>query len=265
MCVGGGSSASQDALVRQQNAQAQRNFDAAQRLQQAGLDQSAQQFADNLAFQESALAANLGLQQSEINRQIENERLRKSRIEGAKRAIEEAFSGRDSLFDQIEADTLALNTDELNKNRGDANRNAAFNLERAGRRFDSLEKDTSAKINERFNEGLLDAKLFSKNIANNARAQDSALRSSLLSSAASGAFDGGELVSGAGGSLDAIANTRGGLSGSNSDRGFFSDIPASINQFSNLFGNNRGFNPSTTFRPGSASRGSRGTVSNVGF
>lgn len=279
MCGASGPSSAQNDQINRQNEMQRDQFNQSQALAREQAEFARQNAADNLAFQrEQALAAQanadaslgisrqgLSMQQGEIQRQIEREMEREATITGSVDAVNKAFQGRQNIFTDLKNDTLALNTEALDDTRNDANRNLGFALNRAGRRFDSLEIDKSAQINERYNEGLLDANTFASSVANGAKAQDASLRQALLGSAASGQFDGQELVAGASGSLDAIAGTEGGLSGSAANRSYFNDIPNSINQLAGLFAGNTGSNSGAPqFRPGSSGGGSSGRVSNTG-
>ena len=270
MCIKSGPSASQTAQINQQNATQASQFNESQALANEQFAFSQQNAADQLDFQNRSLASSTAsanrshqLQVGEIGRQRAREAERENKIRSAISDIDGAFQGRDEIFDKLHDDTFSLNEEALLKNRDNSNRNLAFALSRAGNRFGSLEKDKSNEIQDRLNNGLLDAELFAKGTADSARGQDQQLRQALLSSAASGAFSGSELLNNARSSFDTIAGSRAGVSAAAGDRNQFADIPNSINQIAGLLAANRG-SRGNGFRPGSSSRSNSGRVSNTG-
>lgn len=153
----------------------------------------------------------------------DQDQLRKDNVQESMAEIKRLFGDRAGLYGQLGKESMALNKRRLGELQEDASRNLNFSLARAGNVGGSTEVDKNRELAEKMGLGLGQAEIFAQSQADQMRAQDEALRSSLNSLAASGAVSGGQVGSqaksalsglrGTAGYMGGIDNTFGGLSG----------------------------------------------------
>lgn len=228
MCGGGGGgrqgpSPEEQRLVDEQNRQNQDNFNRSQALAE-------QQFA---------------FQQEQANLALAREHARQGRITGAVHEINGVQASRDGIFDSIEDATFNINRDDLVSDRNDGRLALKHNLARAGLQGSSVEVDRNQRLQDRFNEGLQDARLTAQTAANNARLADAQVFGSLVSAASTGNFSGSDLLNSASGALASTANTAPVIVPQFANDTFFTDIVSGLGNIgfqlgqSNPFAQNR--------------------------
>jgi len=95
-------------------------------------------------------------------------------------------NSRDNLYAEQKSAVYDLNSQEVNRQAGEAERNNRFGLARSGLAGGSADVDSVADINRRTNEGLLRAGGIADQSAADLRAADEGTRSNLISMAQSG-------------------------------------------------------------------------------
>ena len=155
-----------------------------------------------LHFQIADADRNFGLALQQIN----DEKIRQSRIRQAVAQIQNTFTTRTPVYKKLEDASFSLNKDKLTDQRADARRSLRFALARSGLDGGSVDVDKGKDINDRWNDGLIQAREYAQGVYSNARQSDEALKNSLLNTALSGGGDGSTLLSGTQGALQSIAN-----------------------------------------------------------
>ena len=94
--------------------------------------------------------------------------------------------GREKLYDDQRDAVYEINSREVNRQYGDAERNNRFGLARHGLMGGSADVDSNARLQEITNEGLMKASGIADSAAASLRAKDESARQSLISMAQSG-------------------------------------------------------------------------------
>lgn len=117
-------------------------------------------------------------------REAERQRI----AEEARNAILQQFNAADrqAAYDQHRDAVYQLNTDEVNRQAAEAERNNRFALARNGLLGGSVNIDSNEELNRRTNKGLLQAQGLADDAAAALQTQDEATKNNLLSMAASG-------------------------------------------------------------------------------
>ena len=184
MCGGGGGgSASQDALAQEQNLQMQRN--------------NARQQNEDLARQRAIAEIN---QLYGIDSQVDGTAVeevaytppqKKQHATGTPQFVSKPFSqmydgsaqraARESGYDSVRQNALAIALDSLSKQREEAGRNVRFNVARSGLTGGSVDVDENQNLANRYSEGVIQANSNADGIVNNVRGKDEATRADLIS------------------------------------------------------------------------------------
>jgi len=116
------------------------------------------------------------------------ERDRQAKINQSVGSINQVFSNpdRQKQLDDFAAATRAFYTNDLNRQKGDVDRQSKFALARAGQTGGSLQRDTGTEIGENYNRGLVDAERLSQSAVSDLRQADEAAKNNLLAMAFSG-------------------------------------------------------------------------------
>ena len=171
---GGGGSASQDALAQEQNLQMQRN--------------NARQQNEDLARQRAIAQIN---QLYGINSQVDGTAVDEQPATGTPQFVSKPFSqmydgsaqraARESGYDSVRQNALAIALDSLSKQREEAGRNVRFNVARSGLTGGSVDVDENQNLANRYSEGVIQANSNADGIVNNVRGKDEATRADLIS------------------------------------------------------------------------------------
>ena len=185
MCGGGGGgSASQDALAQEQNLQMQRS--------------NARQQNEDLARQRAIAQIN---QLYGIDSQVDGTAVeevaytpppnKKQPATGTPQFVSKQFSqmydgsgqraARESGYDSVRQNALAIGLDSLSKQREEAGRNVRFNVARSGLTGGSVDVDENQNLANRYSEGVIQANSNADGIVNNVRGKDEATRADLIS------------------------------------------------------------------------------------
>lgn len=199
---GGGLSIEERELIRQQNEQNALQFERSQQLAEDQFEWQQQQAEDALL----------------------REAARQERIGGAVAQINDVFRGREPIYKQIEDATFSINRDDLLEDRDNGRRDLKFGLARSGLYGSSVDVDRNARIQDRFNRGLLDARSTAQAAGNNARAADAQIQANLVNSASTGSFSGSQLLDAASGALSATSNPAPVIIPNLANDTYFSDI-----------------------------------------
>lgn len=234
---GGGISAQEQALIDQQNRDNERRFQESQALAREQFD----------------------FQREQVDLAQAREFERQGRIAGATNQINGVFAGRSGLYDQLEDATFDINRDRLVEGRDDSRRGLKFGLARAGLGGSSVDVDRNEQLQDRFNQGLVDARNTAQTAGNNAKAADAQIQGSLVSAASTGNFSGSDLLNSASGALASTANTAPVIVPQFANDTYFSDI---VNGLGNVAFQLGGAFPQQGQRSSGSSRGSSssGTV-----
>jgi len=119
--------------------------------------------------------------------------IRKKNVEDSLAKIKELFGARSPIYNQLRQESMELNRGRLEELEQDASRNTRFALARAGNVGGSTEVDKNAELAEKMGLGLGQAEIYAQGQADQLKAQDEALRTSLSTMAASGAVTGNQL------------------------------------------------------------------------
>ena len=187
MCGGGGGrSASQDALAQEQNLQMQRS--------------NARQQNEDLARQRAIAQINQlygidsqvdGTEVEEVSYTPPQTAKSKQPAAGTPQFVSKRFSqmydgsaqraSRESGYDSVRQNALAVALDSLSKQREDAGRNVRFNVARSGLTGGSVDVDENQNLANRYSEGVIQANANADGIVNNVRSKDEATRADLIS------------------------------------------------------------------------------------
>lgn len=217
MCGGGGGgSASQDALAQEQNLQMQRNNARQQNedlARQRAIAQINQLYGidsqvDGTAVEEVAytppqveevvaapvVTGNTKTNKSMSPNQNEFKKLMDKKQQpatGTPQFVSKPFSqmydgsaqraARESGYDSVRQNALAIALDSLSKQREEAGRNVRFNVARSGLTGGSVDVDENQSLANRYSEGVIQANSNADGIVNNVRGKDEATRADLIS------------------------------------------------------------------------------------
>lgn len=173
MCGGGGGgSASQDALAKEQDLQMKRS--------------NARQQNEDLARQRAIAQIN---QLYGIDSQVDGTAVEEAT--GTPQFVSKQFSqkydgsaqraARESGYDSVRQNALAIALDSLSKQREEAGRNVRFNVARSGLTGGSVDVDENQNLANRYSEGVIQANSNADGIVNNVRGKDEATRADLIS------------------------------------------------------------------------------------
>ena len=163
---------------------------------------------------DAAAAAALGLSQESLDlareqfgyqKQKDAERLQN--IQDSMASIKDVFGGRAPTYDALKGESFKLNERRLNELQTDAGRNLNFSLARAGNTGGSVEVDKNRELAEKMGLGVGQAEIFAQGQADQLKAQDDALKSSLQGLAASGAVGGAAMAGNARGATQGRQGT----------------------------------------------------------
>ncbi len=118
---------------------------------------------------------------------------REGRIGSATGAVNRAFSNRDDIFNRLRSATFRLNRNELEDARDTSRRDTKFALARAGTLGGSVDVDKNRDIEDKFNQGILNAQSFAQSSADSLRSREDQIRNALLAIAGSGNVSGSQL------------------------------------------------------------------------
>lgn len=204
MCGGGGGgSASQDALAQEQNLQMQRsnarqqNEDLARQRAIAQINQlyGIDSQVDGTAVDEVAYTppqvkevGSMSPRQNEFKKLVVN---KQQPATGTPQFVSKRFSqkydgsaqraARESGYDSVRQNALAIALDSLSKQREEAGRNVRFNVARSGLTGGSVDVDENQNLANRYSEGVIQANSNADGIVNNVRVKDEATRADLIS------------------------------------------------------------------------------------
>lgn len=117
----------------------------------------------------------------------EQEKARQVAISQNVNKINDAYSGRESQYNDFLGALQKQYGTELNKQQGDTARNLKFSLARGGLTGGSAAADTGKQLSDEYNKGLITAENKAQGATANLRSQDEQSRMQLISLAQSGA------------------------------------------------------------------------------
>ena len=144
------------------------------------------QYAEQTGLTQESLA--LARDQFQYQKTKDLERL--ANIGDSMASIKEIFGGRQPTYDALRGESFNLNERRLNELQTDAGRDLNFNLARSGTTGGSVEVDKNKELAQKMGLGIGQAEIFAQGQADQLKAQDDALKSSLQGLAASGAVTG---------------------------------------------------------------------------
>ena len=205
MCGGGGGgSASQDALAQEQNLQMQRNNARQQNedlARQRAIAQINQLYGidsqvdgtevEEVAYTPPPVEEVNGVMASNKNAFKKPVANKQQPAAGTPQFVSKRFSqmydgsaqraARESGYDSVRQNALAIALDSLSKQREEAGRNVRFNVARSGLTGGSVDVDENQNLANRYSEGVIQANSNADGIVNNVRGKDEATRADLIS------------------------------------------------------------------------------------
>lgn len=159
--------------------------------------------AAGLALQEDTLA----LSKAQFDWQRQQAKERKANIAESMAAIDEIFTGRAPIYDQLKQESMGLNMEQLNRLEADAARDLNFALARSGNTGGSVEIDKNRRMAEQMGIGAAGVEQFAQSQADKLKAQDEGLRGAMLGLAASGGVSGTQVGGAARSAISGLGGT----------------------------------------------------------
>jgi hypothetical protein len=150
-----------------------------------------------MATPEQIAQASLDLAKKQFEWQKQQAEERKRNIRESMASIDELFSGRGGIHDLLQEESRMLNMGQLGDLSEEADRQTNFSLARAGTTGGSAEIGLNQELARRMGLGTAQAEIYAQSQADQLKAQDEALRGSLMGLAGSGGVT-GQMVRGAG-------------------------------------------------------------------
>ena len=165
------------------------------------------EFDDTIQKQQLALAEEqFGLSQEQFAYTQEQEAIKQQNIADAFASVGGVFDKRAPKYTQLRNESKALNMENLYNLTNDARQNTEFALARAGNTGGSVAADVNFDLAEKFGLAVGGIEQHAQGQADQLKSQDSALRASLNSLAASGGVSGSVASNLAGQSLNGLSN-----------------------------------------------------------
>ena len=155
-------------------------------------------------FDDTIAKESLALSQEQFEYTKQQEAIKQQNIADALAGVSDLFGKREPTYKALENESKALNMENLYDLENDATQELSFALARSGNTGGSVEGDKNFDLAQKMGLAVGQVEQFAKGQGNQLRAQDSALRASLNSLAATGGVTGSAASSLAGQSLNGL-------------------------------------------------------------